>query len=134
MKASNPKRLGIIGAGKVVEDGHLPVLKNLSGLKTKWICDGNIDCAKLLSKRYSVPHKPLDLTVKSLKEIDLCFIAIPVGARKPYLEACAQAGISIYVEKPFARTSEEHEYFRSLYPDHKVAVGLQRRFFTGRRS
>lgn len=131
MTVLNPKRLGIIGAGKIVEDGHLPILMSLNKLKVSWISDSNDERSKLLSKMYAVPHKTLDLAMKSLGDLDLCLIAIPVGARKPYIEACARAGIAIYVEKPFARTSEEHEYFCSLFPDHKIAVGLQRRFFYG---
>lgn len=114
-----------------MEDGHLPVLLNLSGLKVEWISDSNADRAKLLSKMYAVPYKSIDLAKKSLSDLDLCLIAIPVGARKSYIEACSKAGISIYIEKPFARTSDEHEYLCSLFPDYRIAVGLQRRFFYG---
>ncbi len=131
MEFSSPKKLGIIGAGKIVEDAHLPVLLGMNKIKVAWISDASEERSKLLSKMYAVPYMPLDEAMKSLSDLDVCLIATPLGARKSYIEACAQAGISIYVEKPFARTSEEHEYYCSLFPDNKIAVGFQRRFFSG---
>src|SRR3989338_5938578 len=85
MPVSNPKKLGIIGAGKIVEDGHLPVLANLSEIKVNWVSDSNDERSKLLSKMYAVPYKPLDLAMKSLGDLDLCLIAVPLGARKSYI-------------------------------------------------
>ena len=123
------KRIGIIGAGKVVEDMHLPVIKNLKELKVAWVCDTDLNRSKLLSRMYQVPHLPVQKAISVLDDVDLCLIATPVGVRKNYIEACAQAGIAVYSEKPFARTRAEHEYYCSLFPDYKIAAGFQRRFY-----
>ncbi len=131
MSLSKPKKLGIIGAGRIIEDGHLPVLLNIKEIEVAWVSDSNPQRSELISKMFGVPCQPIDSVMSLLKNIDLCLIAIPVGARRPYIEACARAGIPIYAEKPFARTIEEQRYFCSLFPDFNVAVGLQRRFFHG---
>jgi predicted dehydrogenase len=122
-------RIGIIGAGVIVEDAHLPVLKNLQEAEVSWIADVNSKRAKLLGEMYGVRQIAPSTIESALQDIDVCLIAIPIGARTPYLEACAQAGVAVYVEKPFARTRQEHESYCTSFSDYQIAVGFQRRLY-----
>jgi predicted dehydrogenase len=122
-------RIGIIGAGKIVEDAHLPVLLNLPGVRVAWITDANPARLDLLSRMYRVPALQVDDAVNAIGDLDVCLIAIPIGVRGPYLDACAAANVAVYVEKPFARSRQEHEKLASLFPEHALAIGFQRRFY-----
>lgn len=127
----SPKRIGIIGAGQIVEDCHLPVLANLGAVEVKWVTDRRVDRLRLLSKMYRVPHIAIHEIAKQICLVDICLLAIPVGARKEYIEMCAEAGVAVYAEKPFARSRAEHVAYASLFPDHRLAAGFQRRCYWG---
>ncbi len=67
--------------------------------------------------------------LNALADVDVCLIAIPLGARKSYMDACVQQNVAAYVEKPFARTSSEHTTEVAAFPANAVAVGFQRRTY-----
>ena len=129
MKGPLIKRVGIIGAGKIVEDIHLPILRNIKGIRVSWISDIDKDRLKLISKMYQVPSLLTPQAICELNQVDLCLIATPLGTRQSYLEACAQAGIAVYAEKPFAEDVAQHQYYCSLFPDDSLAAGFQKRFY-----
>jgi predicted dehydrogenase len=121
--------VAIIGAGKIVEDAHLPVLKTKPGVSVSWITDHSSDRLQLLQKMYSVRPMAPEAALKALADVDICLIAVPLGARKSYLEACVQHQVAAYVEKPFAKTSSEHATELAAFPANAVAVGFQRRTY-----
>ena len=122
-------RVAIIGAGKIVEDAHLPVLKTKPGVSISWITDHSRERLNLIQNMYGVRPMAPESALNALADIDVCLIAIPLGARKSYLEACVQHNVAAYVEKPFARTSNEHANELAAFPANAVAVGFQRRTY-----
>jgi predicted dehydrogenase len=120
-------RVAIIGAGKIVEDEHLPVLKTIPGVNVVWITDQRADRRDLLSEMYRIPTITPEAALQQIQDVDVCLIAIPFGARRDYLERCIQCDKAIYVEKPFARSEVEHAALMARLPAHKIAVGFQRR-------
>ena len=123
------KRIGIIGAGQIVEDCHLPVLANIGAVTVSWVTDSRVDRSRLLSRMYRVPYITTDEVVERIRDVDICLLAIPVGARKEHIEMCAEAGVALYAEKPFARSQAEHASYAALFPVHRLAAGFQRRFY-----
>lgn len=121
-------KVGIIGAGAIVESNHLPVLKNISNVSVAWVYDQNEGRSLLLSRMYNVPAINGNWET-ALEETDVCLLSIPYGARKPYLEKIAERGKAVYVEKPFALNSVDHERWCGLFPPAKLAVGFQRRYY-----
>src|ERR1700730_14990387 len=97
-------RIGIIGAGQIVEDAHLPVLKAIEGTTITWIADIDKARADLLSRMYHVREIEASDISRAIADIDVCLIAIPLGVRRDYIERCAESGVALYAEKPFART------------------------------
>jgi len=122
-------RVGIIGAGQIVEDAHLPVLKAIEGATVTWIADIDKARSDLLSRMYHVRSIDASDISRAIADIDVCLIAIPLGARRDYIERCAETGVALYAEKPFARTVEEHGRYCRLFPEYKLAAGFQRRLY-----
>ena len=120
-------RIGVVGAGKIVEDAHLPVLLTIPDITISWITDQSDQRRGLLSRMYRVAAVSPESALEKIGEIDVCLIAIPLGARGCYLERCIESGTAVYAEKPFARNSAEHQTLQSRMPAHKLAVGFQRR-------
>ena len=122
-------KIGVIGAGQIVEDGHLPAIVGRRDVEVVWITDIDDNRRERLARMFKVGTVPIDSAVDRIKGVDFCLIAIPYGARPQYLDACADAGVATYVEKPLARTQAEHAALVERFPPHKLAVGFQRRFY-----
>ncbi|MDB5223200.1 MAG: NADH-dependent dehydrogenase family protein [Chitinophagaceae bacterium] len=120
-------KVGIIGAGKIVESNHLPALLNIPGISVSWIYDKNNERAKLLSNMYAVNAIPT--WQDKLNNVDICLIATPYGVRDPYIRACAALRKCVYIEKPFATTLHEHHQYAELFDPHHIAIGFQRRYY-----
>lgn len=121
--------IGIIGAGKIVEDAHLPSLLNIPEARVAWIADPSAPRTALLSAMYGVRTIAPAAVEGALTGLDACLLAVPVGVRRPYMEMCARAGVAVYAEKPFALDAAEHAHYAGLFPAHRIAVGFQRRFY-----
>lgn len=122
-------RIGIIGAGSIVENSHLPVLKNIKNIQVAWIYDRNFERSVLLSKMFEVSAIAEKDLLEGIKDIDICLLAIPYGVRRKYIEISASLQKMVYVEKPFALTAKEHRDYCSLFPPNKITIGFQRRYY-----
>lgn len=126
----NKFSLGIVGAGAIVQNSHLPVLVNLPNLKIDWIADIDNNRAKLLANAYSIPHIKLPEAPDKLPDCDVVLLAIPLLPRRLYYEMLSKRGISIFAEKPFALNSNEHSRLQSLFEPHKIGCGYMRRMYS----
>lgn len=123
-------RIGIIGAGSIVESCHIPALKSLPRVEIAWIYDQDENRSKLLAEMYSIKKViPKGKWEEALPEMDVCLLAIPYGARKSYLDTMASEQKALYVEKPFATRESEHRQLCDLFPEFRLAIGFQRRFY-----
>ncbi len=118
---------GIVGAGEIVANVHLPVLKNLQGVSVSWITDLDAGKARSLAKWYRTPFCELPDDLTQLPPADVVLLAIPFGAREPYYSALRERGCALYVEKPFSKNLQHHEMLCSWFPSHKLACGFHRR-------
>jgi predicted dehydrogenase len=123
------RTVGIVGAGAIVEDAHLPILRNLPDVAVAWISDIDAERARLLGRMYDVPVVAASEAAARIADVDICLLAVPLGARKPYVEACARLGKAVYSEKPFAATRQEHQAYCSSFTDFRIAAGFQRRYY-----
>ena len=122
-------RIGVIGAGSIVESNHLPAIASLPQVKLAWVYDKSAKRSDLVSKMYGVPALGETSMEKALSEVDVCLLAIPYGTRKPYIDLCRQGGKAIVIEKPFAFSKEEHMATCEGFSDWAIAVNFQRRFY-----
>lgn len=127
-----PRRLtkfsvGIIGAGDIARSAHIPTLKAMPDVDLAWVTDLNATRANTLGKAYKLNSFGLPQKLDRLPEADVVLLAIPYGVRGPYYDVLSQRGTAIYVEKPFARTTDEQLRICSLFPDYALASGLMMR-------
>ena len=128
---SDPSRIGILGAGQIVSNVHLPVLKNLPNVEVAYIADIDAARGSRLARFADVPFVRLDLEDARLFTVDVLLLAIPWGARAPIYEKTRALGASqpgLYVEKPFARDLNEHQAILGDHAKASVAAGMQRRW------
>jgi predicted dehydrogenase len=122
-----PLAVGIVGAGAIVETGHLPVLRATSELSVAWLADVNLGKARALGAAHKVKAVDLNSGAASLPPADVILLAIPLGARAPYYEVLRSGSSAVYVEKPLARSFESHLELCSWFEDYRLGCGFQRR-------
>ena len=97
---SEPIRLGIIGAGAIVQVAHLPVLKRLKGIEVAAICDTDLPKARALAERYQVPGVFDDLQdLLAHESLDALLLCTPNHMHEPHILAGLSAGLHVLVEK-----------------------------------
>jgi predicted dehydrogenase len=124
-------RVGIVGAGAVVERVHLPVLRSLEGVEIAWLCDLDLARARAMASLFGVRHVFPDL--KSGGDADVVLVAIPVGARRDALAEILSRGMHAFCEKPFAPSLADHQWIvdRARERGCHVGTAFMRRFFWG---
>jgi predicted dehydrogenase len=124
----NTLSVGIVGAGIIAREAHLPVLRCMPDIRVAWICDVSNHRAKMLANANGLAAVDCGSPDK-LPPCDLALLAIPVGARAEYLRCFAARGISVLAEKPFALSAEEHEHLIGEFEPYGLACGYMRRFY-----
>jgi len=122
-------RVGVVGAGMIVENAHLPVLLGNSAIDVRWVADLNISRTSLLSKMFGVRRRSLSDFDALLEDVDACLLAIPVGARTPYIDACAKKEKALLAEKPFAVSAAQHQEVCGRFAPYALGASFQRRFY-----
>ena len=123
MKGAKEKiKIGIVGAGAVTTDLHLPVLVNLPNVLLSWICDINNQRARLLAKMYKIHQVFTD--IEQCSDVDIVLIAIPVGYRPNVMRKILQRGWHVFCEKPFAVSLKEHDQYLAEAKKNNVQVGI----------
>lgn len=120
--------VGVIGAGQVVRNAHLPVLTTSLDAAVAWIFDIDPRRAALLAHAYRAGAcRPEDLKHR-VAGVDVVLLAAPFGARAPYYEILAGCpSVAVFVEKPPAKTVEEHLAICRPYADYQIACDFNRR-------
>jgi predicted dehydrogenase len=128
-RSASEIRIGVIGTGNITRQVHLPVLTAMPGVRVAWVADVNAASAAAVAHAFELRAIALPLSAGAESDCDAVLVASPVGTRLPYLEHLAGRGIAAFVEKPFARTVEEHRAFASPFPTNRIGCGFMRRRF-----
>ncbi|ENH96424.1 oxidoreductase domain-containing protein [Gracilibacillus halophilus YIM-C55.5] len=102
-------KIGLIGAGGIAEDVHLPAYQAISTqVEVVAIADVAYDRAKRLAKQSDVPHA-FDSYERMLKEVELDAISVcvPNKFHKDAVIAGLEAGCHVLCEKPPAMNQQE---------------------------
>ena len=114
--------VGIIGAGGVTRDLHLPALSNMHEVNIVWICDKAEERAQQLAKLFSIPQIHTD--VRQCSDVDIVLIAIPVGYREDVMETIFHRGWHAFCEKPFASNLAQFDSYLEKAKEASVQVGI----------
>ena len=96
-------RVAIIGAGTIVQGGHIPNFQAIPNASVEAVCDVNEERVKAVAADKGVPQSFTDYEVM-LREIkpDITVIATPNIFHHPMTMAALNAGSNVLCEKPLA--------------------------------
>ncbi len=104
VKPENRRKIGICGAGGIVDGAHLPAYKK-AGLEVVAIFDTDNAKAQDVAKRHAIPsvYKTLG-ELLSDANVEIVDIAVPADAQPEIFAQVAAAKKHILAQKPFATT------------------------------
>ncbi len=99
--------IGIIGCGGIVNHAHLPAYQKF-GFRVVACCDIREEAAKQTAQRFGINEWFTDYReLLELTEVEIVDIAIHQKGRVEIVQAAAQAGKHILIQKPFAHKMED---------------------------
>lgn len=119
--------VGVLGAGTMSSQVHLPALLALPNVAVAWVVDRDGEQAQRIARAYRLKAVALPENPANLPHADVVLVGVPYGAREPYYPALAAHGAAVYIEKPFARSLAQHDLQAAMFPASHVAVGYQKR-------
>jgi len=98
-------RVAFLGAGAIVQRGHIPSFQRLPNVETVAICDVNLARAQAVAEEAHITHVYSDYQ-KMLTEVqpDIAVVATPNIFHTPMSIAALEAGANVLCEKPLALT------------------------------
>ncbi len=133
VKPENKRKIGICGAGGIVDGAHLPAYTK-AGLEVVAIFDTDNAKAQDVAKRHGIPtvYKTLAELLADPK-VEIVDIAVPAAAQPEIFAQVAAAKKHILAQKPFATTVAAGEAMVKQAKDAGiiVAVNQQLRFEEG---
>ena len=133
VKPENKRKIGICGAGGIVDGAHLPAYKK-AGLEVVAIFDTDNAKAQDVAKRHGIPtvYKTL-AELLSDANVEIVDIAVPAAAQPEIFAQVAESKKHILAQKPFATTVAAGEAMVKQAKDAGIiaAVNQQLRFEEG---
>ncbi len=133
VKPENKRKIGICGAGGIVDGAHLPAYKK-AGLEVVAIFDTDHAKAQDVAKRHGIStvYKTLAELLADAK-VEIVDIAVPAAAQPEIFAQVAAAKKHILAQKPFATTVAAGEAMVKQAKDAGIiaAVNQQLRFEEG---
>jgi len=104
--AHHHKKVGVIGAGGIVQGAHLPAYQK-AGLPIRAITDIDQAKAQALADEFGIPHVyPSAEALLADPEIEVVDIAVPASEQPALVLAALDAGKHVLAQKPLATTVE----------------------------
>jgi predicted dehydrogenase len=98
-------RVAFIGAGAIIQRGHIPNFQRLPNITTVAVCDVNAERAQAVAQEKGIANVYTDYEKMLAKtKPDITVIATPNVFHKPMSLAALEAGSQVLCEKPLALT------------------------------
>lgn len=124
-------KIGIIGAGRITQVIHLPILAKFNDVEIKSICDVDQSRVKAVSDKFKIQKFYTDYN-EMLKddEISAIHICTSTETHKEIALACLEAGKNLFIEKPVSKTLADAKEIADFAKSKKlkVMVGMNNRF------
>ena len=104
---STPVRVGVMGAGWVARERHIPAFKRDGRCNVTMLFDQDYSQAESVARKFRVPRFVNRLEDFLQEPLDVVSICTPPWTHAPLIEAAIRAGKHVLVEKPMTLTSEE---------------------------
>lgn len=98
-------RVAFIGAGAIVQRGHIPAFQRIANTEAVAVCDVNEERAQAVAVEAGIPqaYQSYDQMLAEVQP-DIVVVATPNVFHKPMSIAALQAGAHVLCEKPLALT------------------------------
>lgn len=125
-----PFRLGIIGAGLITRNSHLPTALSIPGVEVVALVDPVIERAQSLVTDYGLRARALAQPADLVGSCDGVIVATPNHTHCDVAVPLLKAGISTLIEKPIATSAEQARQILAAASEGnaKVAIGHYQRF------
>jgi predicted dehydrogenase len=101
-------KVGVVGAGGIAVESHLPVLRSLKNVQVVAICDSRMDIAKEAASKFGIKNVFDDLeSMLSKEEPDVVDICTPPFTHLSLSVETMNNGCHVLVEKPMAASVQE---------------------------
>lgn len=117
----NPIRVALVGCGAIAQNGYLPALALVSGIRCSWLVDTQKGLAEKLAEQWGISGATDDYQ-SVLGSIDAAILAVPNHLHAPMTLQALARKIAVLCEKPLCRTKEEA--LRMVQAAHDVKVPL----------
>src|SRR4051794_24045724 len=119
---TSPVRTAVVGLGywgpNLVRN-----LQELPSVELAAVCDLRVESLEKIGRRYPAAHLTTSYDeILADDTIDAVAIATPVSTHYPLAAAAVRAGKHVFIEKPFAASSQEAEMLIALAERHDVVV------------
>lgn len=99
-------RLGIVGAGAIIQIGHLPALRRIREVDVVGICDNDFAKARALADRFDIPDAYADLAeLVDYGNLDVLLVATPNHLHESHVLHALASGLHVLAERPLALTT-----------------------------
>lgn len=108
-------RIGVVGAGRIASESHLPVLHKLRKVDVVAICDQKVSLARSVASQFGVKTVFDNLKEMLSKEkLDVVDICTPPHTHAHLLIQSMEAGCNVLVEKPLVTSMKEADEMVSV--------------------
>lgn len=99
-------RIGVVGAGKVLERYHVPAIKGVPEVVRSIVVDADSDRARRAAERFDFPKWSTDLA-DVVQRADVALVLVPNGLHATVSCDLLRQGVHVLCEKPMARNVDE---------------------------
>lgn len=124
-------RVGVIGAGGIGSQVHIPAYKALPGVEIVAVADANLERAQQVAKQNGIPHAYADYRDLLAQDgISVVSVCSPNAFHAPQSIAALEAGVNVLCEKPMAiRMDDAYAMVEAARRTGKLLmIGLTNRF------
>ncbi|ACZ41196.1 oxidoreductase domain protein [Thermobaculum terrenum ATCC BAA-798] len=122
-------KIGIIGCGRIVEEGHAPALSNMRHVaEVVALADPSPErratIENVLNYKVSGQYSSWKDLLENTPNLDAVLIALPHHLHEPAITDAARFGVNVISEKPLAATLEEVDRIGAVIKEHNVKLAV----------
>lgn len=125
-------KIGLLGAGGIVQAVHIPSLKRIEGIEITAVADVNKEKLRYVSEKFDIKHTFTEWEKLIETKIDAVIISSPNVFHAEQSIKAMESGKDVLCEKPVCLTSKEaEEIFRVSEKTEKIFMAAFPRRFSG---
>jgi predicted dehydrogenase len=107
-RSAKKLRVGIIGAGNIVRQRHLPGLQALPNVQVQAVCNSRRETARRLADEFNIPEVIDDWAdMLDHRDIDIIWVGTPPHLHAPITISALEAGKHVFCQARMAMTLRE---------------------------